>query len=74
MFWGWMWPGMGLFMLLAMIAICIGMMLLMWRRHGAMMCMGHGMHGDSALDILRQRYAKGELTKEDYGRMRKDLD
>ena len=30
--------------------------------------------GEAALDILKKRYAKGELTKDEYERMKKDLE
>jgi len=28
---------------------------------------------ETALDILNKRYARGEISKEDYDRMRKDI-
>ena len=32
-----------------------------------------GSHGDDAMKTLRERYAKGEITKEQFDQMKKDL-
>lgn len=38
-----------------------------WRR-------GYWYHRDEAMEILRQRYAKGEITKEQFAQMMRDLE
>jgi len=34
---------------------------------------GHGSRSDTALDILRQRYARGEINKEEFEAKKRDL-
>ncbi len=67
----------GLLMLLFWLFVIAGVVLLVvWlvrqssRPTGAPPMMGGG---DRALEIARERYAKGEITKDEYERMRKDL-
>jgi uncharacterized membrane protein len=68
---------------LMMIAMMFGMGHGMHRMHGRHLdsdsgdnggaASGDGAGGDRALDILRERYAQGELTPEQYEEMRRQL-
>lgn len=55
------------------ILIIVGVILLvLWLvRQGGKTSGGHA--GESSLDILQKRYAKGEIGKEEYERMKKDI-
>jgi putative membrane protein len=69
----WMWGAWGIGMML--------MMLLFWGLVIVSLVLGirwllrqaRETRSDSALEILRQRYARGELTKDEFERMKKDL-
>ena len=64
---GWGWLGIGfvhmvLFWLL--VAVCIAVLLAVMRSS----------RGRSAIEILEIRYAKGELTREEFERMKRELE
>lgn len=69
---GWGWGG-GLMMLLFWALVIV---LIVWavkasrRGHGADWSAGHG---KTALDILKERYAKGEIDKAEFEEKKKDL-
>ena len=42
--------------------------------HGMHHDMHHGMYGDRAMFTLRERYAKGEIEKEEFEQKKKDLE
>jgi putative membrane protein len=70
---GWMWGvwgiGMGLFMLLFWGAVIVGIVLgIRW-----LISQGKTSQSDSALEILRQRYARGEINKEEFEAKKRDL-
>lgn len=69
----WMWGawgiGMGLFMLVFWALVIIGVVLgIRW-----LVSQGREPRSDSALDILRQRYARGEINKEEFEAKKRDL-
>lgn len=72
--WGWMAAGMPI-MLLAMLlfwlAVILGIVALV--RWAADMPWGRPQDRMDALDIARQRYARGEITREEYEYLRDDL-
>jgi putative membrane protein len=73
---GWWGPGFGLFhwlfMLLFWVLIIAGAFLVIrWLVDQASPA-GTGVH-DTALEILKKRYARGEITKDQYEAMKQDL-
>jgi putative membrane protein len=76
--WGWMHGGMGLpfwllgagFRLVFLAAVVVGIVFLV-RSFGRQGWRGH--HEESALDILQKRYARGEITREQFEEMKRSL-
>ena len=77
-FWGSRWDGFGPFMMLPMIfiwllIIVIGILLVrkLWREnHDKQVPTG----SKTATDILKERYAKGEISKEEFEQIKKDIE
>ncbi len=68
--WGsWLGP---LFMLIFTVLVVIGLVLLIRYLVGQGRPAGGG-GGRQPMDILKERYARGEITREQYERMRDDL-
>lgn len=68
--WGW---GMGfgwIFMIVFWILIILGIVYLIKLIAGGT---GREKTAETATDILKKRYAKGEITKEEFDRMKEDL-
>jgi putative membrane protein len=69
---GWGMGGGWLFMVLfwgLVIAAIVAVVVSFTRKSG-----GNGTKSESAMEILKKRYAKGEITKEQYDNMKKDID
>jgi putative membrane protein len=70
--WGgwWMFP---MAMPVIMVVVLIALYFLFGRRGFRPPCWDKYPGGESALDILKKRYAKGEISKEEFERIKKDL-
>ena len=77
--WMWHWGGMWIFPMIMFVVMIIFIFLIFgsggwrppWWGPG-----GHNRQGgetESALEILKKRYAKGEITKEEFEQMKKDI-
>lgn len=69
----WMWGAWGLGMMVMMLvfwglAIAGIVLAIRW-----LVSAGRGPSGDRALDILRERYARGEINKDEFEAKRRDL-
>lgn len=63
----WGFPFMGAFGFLGtFLAVLAALFVFRWLTDG-------GKRSSSALDLLKARYAKGEITSEEFERMRKDI-
>ncbi len=58
------------FLLFFLIFFVFRWLLFPWKRG----YYGHWYHGGGAEEILRQRYARGEITKEQFDQMMRDLE
>jgi putative membrane protein len=68
--WGWGWIGLGIFhMGLFWILVILGIVVLVKWLAGD----GAARTEKRALDILKERYAKGELTREQFEQMKRDV-
>lgn len=66
----WLWP-------LLLIVLIIALIVFLGRRYSARNFSspdaGTDQSTETALDILKKRYAKGEITKDEFDRMKKDI-
>jgi putative membrane protein len=66
-----MWHGGGMFMILFWVIVVIAIVMVV--RYVARTKHRDLASAETPLDILKRRYAKGELTKEEFDRMKEDV-
>ena len=70
---GWGWGGMGLGMLLFWGLLIAGIVMVVRCFSGSGTC-GKRDREKSALDLLKERYARGEIEKEEFEQKKRDLE
>lgn len=71
--WGWGFPGMVIGPLMMLIVIGGTIALTVWLLRGVIHIEHHDHHSRAALDILEQRFARGEIDKAEFEDKRKIL-
>ncbi|GMR20223.1 MAG: hypothetical protein BMS9Abin36_0818 [Gammaproteobacteria bacterium] len=73
----WSWGGMWIFPLIFLAVIIFAVFRFSGRSHSGPPGPGssrrHGEDSESAVDILNKRYAKGEISKDEFEQMKKEL-
>ena len=67
----WPWPPFGWFLFIPLFFLAFFALRLFW--WGLWGGSGWYLHEDSAMQLLRERFARGELTREQFEQMRRDL-
>ena len=64
----------GMFMWLIVIIVIAVVVYLVYNRNIGAAGGSFGGHGESPMDILKTRYAKGEISKEEFERLKRDIE
>jgi putative membrane protein len=72
--WGpmWVFPMIMPIIMLVILILCLYFMF--GRGGGGMPCSPMGTHQGAGRDILKRRYAKGEINKDEYEQIKRDLE
>ena len=72
--WGMGWFG-GIFMLVFWILVIVAIIFFIrWLIHSSRGVPGSSQSGSRAMEILKERYARGEINKEEFDEKKKDLE
>ena len=72
--WGWLSGLIGMGLFAVWLLILLGFFYLLRRTHGDRGYRSHRFgQASSAMDILKERYAKGEITKDEFDKMKSDV-
>jgi putative membrane protein len=70
----WMWGTGGLYMGLGWILIVIVLAVVVWLLVRGPLATGGQTERRSALDVLKERYARGEIEREEFEQKKRDLE
>lgn len=71
--WGWWMPFHGIFSILLLVIVIFGVVALVRWAFGTGAHQGHGRGRSPGIDVLEERYAKGEIQRDEYLQKKRDL-